>query len=58
MTFDSQVLGQPLQRQAIGLAMLAHKAGMGRAEDDIDQIRELLDDFGQGTKHIFNAFVR
>ena len=39
---DAQVLGQPLQADPIPFSLLADQVGMGRPQDDVDEVGKLL----------------
>jgi len=55
---DAQVPRQPLQAQPVALALLAHQGRVRRPEHDVDEVRELREDFRQRPEHVFNALVR
>ncbi len=57
MPFYSQVLGQPLEGEPVGFALLTHQVGMRRAEDDIDEVGKFFDHVRQGAKNILDSLI-
>ncbi len=57
LALDALLLGQPLQRQAVALAVMAQDVGVGRAEDDVDDFGMLLQNGRQGFDDRFDALV-
>ena len=57
MAFDAFVAGQPLQGQTIGFTFVSQNMGMGRAEDEIHDVRMLRHNGRQGGDDIFDPFV-
>ena len=54
---DAELAGQALEAQPIALALLADQLRMGRAEDDVDEVRDLREDLGDGPEHVLDALV-
>ena len=54
---DPQVPGQPLQAQPVALALLADQVRVGRPQDDVDEVGELLEDLRHGPEHVLDALV-
>ena len=57
MIADAEVLHARRQALAIGLALMPHEIGMGRAQDDIDGVRAGFDDPRHGIEHDLDALV-
>jgi len=57
LALDALLLGQPLQRQAVALAVVAQHVGVGRAEDDVDDVGVLFQDGRQGLDDRLDALV-
>ena len=57
MILDAELLHARRQALAIGLALIPHEVGMGRAENDIDGVRAGFDDPRHGIEHDLDAFV-
>jgi len=57
LALDALLLGQPLQRQPVRFAVVAQDVGMGRAEDDVDDVGMLLQDGRQRLDNRLDALV-
>ena len=55
--FDAVVIGEALEGEAVAFALASDELGMGGAEDEIDDVGMLADDFGQGLDDVFDAFA-
>ena len=55
---NTQPLGLALQRRAVGLAVLADDGGVGRADDEVDEIGASRDHRRQRPDHRFDALAR
>ena len=58
VAFHAFLLGQPLQGQPVRFAFVLNDVGMGRAEDDVHDVRVAGHDGGQGGDDVLDAFVR
>src|SRR6266511_2442156 len=57
MILDAELLHARRQALTIGLALIPHEVGMGRAENDIHDARTGFDDAWHGIEHGLDAFV-
>ena len=53
-----QVACKLLERFSVTFSILAHKVGMRRAEDNVNNVGMLLNDLGQGSDGVLDAFSR
>ena len=54
---NAQLLGEPLERRAVGLAVLAKHGGVRGAHDEVDEIGTSGDEGGQGADDGLDALV-
>ena len=57
MTFDPQVTRQAFEAKAIALSLVADEAGVRGTQDDINEVRELLEDLGHRPQHVLDPLV-
>ena len=54
---DFVFLGQPFEAQPVGFPLFAQQVGMGGAQHDIDDIRELRENLRQRIEHVLDPLV-
>ena len=57
MLLDPQVRASRSRLKPVALALLAHQVRVGRPQDDVDEVGELLEDRRHGPEHVLDALV-
>ena len=58
MLLHAEVFGQPLQAQAVGLALVAQQIRMRLAQHDVNDVGKFADDVRQRAQRVLDALVR